>query len=586
MHRINKEETNVKESMSIVEMIDHCVRMDPEHTAIETPTASLTYGDLDKESRSLVSHIERMTVPGEFVGIEGQRNAATIVAMVGLLRAHRPFVVIDPRDSAESNRSKISRLRVNRVAQGTANPGEVELVPTPSPWRGHDTNQLTPRKDLHEFYGNIAYAIHTSGSTGEPKCVIVARDSLNGVITDHRRRLEVGPQSRTLQFAKLTFDGCLTEIFWTLCAGARLVMVDESALTPGAVLQDTLTRHAVTHLKTTPFALTATEPTPGMHLRHVLNGGGACRPAVVEKWARIAAFHNAYGCTETTICNLLTDGLSPEACRDGVPLGDVVGECGVKITRQKTDNATGPSSDLCGELVITGKSVAIGYLTDDGLQRFSGPADTQVYPTGDIVTVRDGQFFFVERCDRQVKVRGYRIDPGEVESVACRLDTVVEAVVLAESHAVDQDAEATDALVCYYQGAAEPRMLRRHLEAHLNPYKVPSLFKRLDIMPYTRNGKVDRHALQATRTPIAGEAATVEAQVMSLVQSLTGLDDAHRNDNFFDIGGDSASTLILLGKLKELGWTDVGVRDVLRAATLGDLIDAFPGKEAERLCAV
>lgn len=585
MHRINMDKTNARDDMSITEMIGESARIQPDATAIKTPLASLTYGDLDKKTRELASRVEQITLPGEFVGIEGRRDAATIVAMAGLLRARRPFVVMDPRDSEASNRSKVSRLRINRMARGTATPGEVELVPPPAPWAGDGPAPREPHPDLGDGYGDLAYAIHTSGSTGEPKCVVVPAEPLACVIRDHIHRLDVGPGSRTLQFAKLTFDGCLTEIFWTLCAGACLVVVDESELAPGAILQNTLEHHAITHLKTTPFALTATWPTPAMHLRHVVNGGGACRPAVVEKWARVTDFHNAYGCTESTICNLLSGPLSPGACRDGAPLGDVVGDCDVKVARQQADPTEEPSPDCRGELVITGKSVAVGYLAEEGLQRFLDPEGHRMYRTGDIVTVRNGQFYFVERNDRQVKVRGYRIDPGEVEGVACGLDTIVEAVVLAESHAGEEGA-GDDALVCYYQGMAEPRMLRKHLEKNLNPYKVPSVFKRLEAMPYTRNGKVDRHALQAARHQVFEEATAVEAQILSLVRSLTGLEDANRDDNFFDIGGDSASTIILLAKLKELGWTDVGVRDVLRAETLGDLVDAFPEKEVERLCAV
>src|SRR5262249_38704053 len=163
------------------------------------------------------------------------------------------------------------------------------------------------------------------------------------------------------------FDGCITEIFWTLTAGARLVVLDEAYLVPGAALQGTLERFGVTHLKTTPFALTVTEPSQAMRLRHVINGGGACRLSVIKKWPAVAIFHNAYGLTETTVCNLLTGALEPDGCRERVPLGEPVGDCGYYLRAvdeegeacekgEVTGTAANEGAVRRGELVITGNS--------------------------------------------------------------------------------------------------------------------------------------------------------------------------------------------------------------------------------------
>jgi acyl-coenzyme A synthetase/AMP-(fatty) acid ligase len=230
-----------------------------------------------------------------------------------------------------------------------------------------------------------------------------------------------------------------------------------------------------------------------------------------------------------------------------------------------------------GELVITGGCVARGYLTPKGLQPFLDFSGARVYRTGDVVEDRGGRLFFVERVDRQLKVRGYRLDPGEIESAACRFGGVVEAVVTAEAHD-GSDQLSADALVCYYLGTATPREVRGHLETVLDGYKVPSVIQRIEALPYTRNGKVDRDALRAGRRHEARADAAVPPaeQVLELARQLTGVGDANLGDNFFDIGGDSASTVILVKKLKELGWMDVGVRDVLRAENLKSLVLALP----------
>jgi non-ribosomal peptide synthetase component F len=560
--------------MSVVDAIERAIDDHPGRGAIETADRQITYRRFGERVREFASLVEARTAPDEFVGIEASRSSGSIVAMVGALMAERPFVVLDPRDSTASNGAKVAALGVNVVSRTVARSDTVELVGTPAQWRAASGDRpLAPPEGLKTLGGATGYAIHTSGSTGEPKCVLVAAGPLSRMVEDHVRRLSVRPQSRTLQFARLTFDGCITEILWTLTAGACLVVVDESMLTPGTVLQSTLENFRITHLKTTPYALTATDPTSAMSLQHVINGGGACRRAVVRKWSSVAGFHNAYGTTETTVCNLLSEELTSDDCADSVPLGQIVGDCGYDILALPADGDRAATTETRGEFVITGNSVAIGYLTAQGVQRFVDDDGNKVYRTGDVVERRDGQIFFVERRDRQLKVRGYRLDPGEIESAACRLDGVVEAVVTAESHGTE--GSEADALVCYYQGATEPRAMRSHLEAVLDSYKVPSVITRVEALPYTPNGKVDRDALRAGRRPApqADGAVSPDQQILELVRYLTGVGDAGLDDNFFDIGGDSASTVVLVNKLKELGWIDAGVRDVLRAENLKVLID-------------
>ncbi|MFF4428523.1 non-ribosomal peptide synthetase [Streptomyces sp. NPDC001513] len=558
--------------MSVVDAIERAIQENPEGEAIETPDRVITYREFGEQVRDFAARLDANTAPGDFIGIEAVRSSGSIVAMVGALRSGRPFVFVDPRDSEASNRTKVSRLGINTVARSTTYSDAPELSATPPEWRD-DTGAepLRAPAELAAYHGTIGYAIHTSGSTGEPKCVLVRTGPLAAMVQDHVRSLELDTRCRTLQFARLTFDGCITEILWTLTAGACLVVLGEQHLSPGTVLQKTLEDFRITHLKTTPFALTATGPTPAMSLKHVINGGGSCRRAVVRKWSSAAAFHNAYGTTETTVCNFLSEVLDPAHCTESVPLGEVVGDCAYEILPLPTPAGGDPAGSpvVRGELVITGESVAIGYLTAQGLRPFLDEDANRVYRTGDVVERRGGQIYFVERLDRQLKVRGYRLDPGEIEAAACRLDSVMEAVVTAESHD-SADGSDADALVCYYQGAATPRAMRSHLESVLDSYKVPSVIRQIAALPYTPNGKVDRDALRASRNsaPDAGRAAGPEEQILELVRHLTGVSDPGLDDNFYDIGGDSASTVVLVNRLKKLGWMDAGVRDVLRAENL------------------
>lgn len=570
--------------MSLSDSIDLAVRNFSDNDALQTADRTVSYHEFGYLIESFARLLNARTSPGEFIGIDGSRGPGAVVAMIGALKARRPFVVIDSRDSESSNSDKVRLLGVRLLARSSGSEGHVDLDEVPRQWR----NGPGPHGRGHPLTagafaeGELCYAIYTSGSTGVPKCVLVRTDALTPVIHEHVQRLSVGPGSTTLQFARLTFDGCITEIFWTLTAGARLVVLDESHLAPGAVLQSTLEKFQVTHLKTTPFGLTVTEPTAAMRLDHVINGGGACRLSVIQKWSPIASFHNAYGLTETTVCNLLSDPLDPDDCRESVPLGDLVGDCSYHLRDLDEGQAVpiGAATKTAvrrGELVITGNSVAAGYLTERGLVPFGRADAPSTYHTGDIVELRDGQIHFVERLDRQVKVRGYRIDPGEIENAACRVDSVRDAVVVAEAHD-GTEAVDLDALVCYYQGDIDPRSLRRHLEHLLDPYKIPSVITRVDAFPYTPNGKVDRDALSAGRHAPDRQNETVSPsqQVLRLVRSLTGFGEVGLDDNFFEVGGDSASTVVLVNRLKELGWVDAGVRDVLRAENLRVLADRLP----------
>jgi non-ribosomal peptide synthetase component F len=575
--------------MSILDGIERAVREFPDSDALQTADATISYRQFGELVDGFARRLRACTSAGEFVGIEGNRGMGAVVAMIGAVKAKRPFVVLDSRDSVASNSDKVRLLGVRLLARSATSDGQVNLSEVPAHW-GHAHRASAGAGQLNGFgfaEGEICYAIYTSGSTGQPKCVLVRTAPLDAVIADHVGRLSVGPGCTTLQFARLTFDGCITEILWTLTAGACLLVLDEAHLAPGSILQKTLERFGVTHLKTTPFALTATEPTEAMSLEHVINGGGACRLAVVQKWSAVANFHNAYGLTETTVCNLLSGALDPSDCRESVPLGELVGDCGYYIRDvDGRDDADGGDPDLGngtavaegvvrrGELVITGNSVALGYLTEHGVQPFGRPSATSAYRTGDIVELREGQLHFVERLDRQVKVRGYRLDPGEIENAVCRLASIRDAVVVAEAHD-GASASELDALVCYYQGELDPRSIRQHLEGVLDPYKIPSVFTRVTTFPYTPNGKVDRDALRTGRRSLGfqDEPSSPSLQVLHLARALTGISDVELDDNFFEVGGDSASAVVLVNKMRELGWVDAGIRDVLRADNLRVLAD-------------
>ncbi|CAM5612435.1 4-hydroxy-2-oxovalerate aldolase [Streptomyces glaucescens] len=203
--------------------------------------------------------------------------------------------------------------------------------------------------------------------------------------------------------------------------------------------------------------LTVTEPTDGMRLEHVVNGGGPCRPAAVRTWSKAASFHNAYGLTETTVCNLLTDALDPDDCRDAVPLGEPVGDCAYVLRGDVRTGATGAGVRR-GELVVTGASVAAGYLTQHGVDPLQNPDGSSGYATGDVVELRDGRLTTWNGWTARSRCAATGSTREKIETAVCRHPDVREAVVVTEPQA-DGDPANPDTLVCYYQGTADPLTL-------------------------------------------------------------------------------------------------------------------------------
>ncbi|MYW08798.1 amino acid adenylation domain-containing protein, partial [Streptomyces sp. SID2563] len=321
-----------------------------------------------------------------------------------------------------------------------------------------------------------AYVIYTSGSTGRPKGVVVSHAGVSRLAAVQADRLGVAAGSRVLQFASPSFDAS----FWDLCSalltGAALV------LAPADTPLDALTDPglAVTHVTLPPSALAALGDAE-LTASTLVVAGEACSPELVERWAPGRRMINAYGPTETTVCATMSDPLAPGT---GVPpIGRPVADFRTYVLDERL-RAVPPG--VTGELYVAGPGLARGYLGRPGLTagRFTacpfGPAGARMYRTGDLVRRRaDGELEYAGRADQQVKVRGFRIEPGEVEAALAAHPAVAQAAVVARD----------DRLVGYVvprpAAAVRPPELAAHLRERLPDYLVPSAFVLLDVLPLT-----------------------------------------------------------------------------------------------------
>ncbi|HEV3049932.1 MAG TPA: amino acid adenylation domain-containing protein, partial [Longimicrobium sp.] len=470
----------------------------PDATAIRFAGAALTYAALDRAANRLADYLRRRGVrPETRVGICLERGMELVVAMLAVLKAGGAYVPLDPAYPAERLAFMLADsgapLLLTRLPlpQGLASDAAEVVCLDADRARIEAESGEAPAAGV--LPDNLAYVIYTSGSTGRPKGVLVPHRGLANVARGHARDLGVQAGDRVLQFASPSFDASVFEMVMALAAGATLVLGTRETLAPGPDLLRLLHDEEVTVATLPPSALAVLPPAELPALRTLMTAGEACPAELVERWAPERRFFNLYGPTEATIWS------ATAACASGggrPPIGRPV----ANTTAYVLDPRGAPvPAGVPGELYVGGAGVSRGYAGRPGLtaERFVpdpfGAAGGRLYRTGDRVRwSARGELEFLGRVDEQVKVRGFRIEPGEIEGVLRRSQGVADCVVVAR-----EDEPGEKRLVAYVVGDGEAGALREHLLRELPEYMVPSAFVFLDALPLTPNGKLDRKALPA-----------------------------------------------------------------------------------------
>jgi amino acid adenylation domain-containing protein len=442
-----------------------------------------------------------------------------------------------------------------------------------------------------------AYVIYTSGSTGRPKGVVVEHRSVAAFFAAMTERVG-GEPGTWLALTSIAFDISVLELLWTLTRGSTVVLHAGREREGGrASVAELVRAHGVTHVQCTPShaALLAGDPDTLRALGGVkcmLLGGEALPGALAGQLREETAARllNVYGPTETTVWSA-----AHEIAEAGltVPIGRPIAGTRVYVLDARMQPVP---PGVAGELLIGGAGVARGYLGRPELTAatfvpdpFSGAAGARLYRTGDLARWRaDGVLEFLGRADRQVKVRGHRIEPGEVESALDAHPEVRESVVLADEGGGD------GRLVAYFvpraaDGALAAAELRRHLAERLPEYMVPSLFVPLEHVPLTPNGKTDRDALAAagaSRAPAEAEYApprnATEAVISEVWREVLGVERVGVRDHFFELGGTSVRIAAVQRALAERLGRPVAIVDLFRYPTVADLAAHLGARDADR----
>ena len=574
----------------------------PDAVALVFGDECLTYAELNERANRLAHRLRREGIgPEARVGVMMGRSTEMVVSVLAVLKAGGAYVPLDPAYPRERlammlEDSGASVVLTREPAGELLPPGatrEVSIGTLAEELAAEAAENLAPLAGS----SNAAYVIYTSGSTGRPKGVVVQHASLAAYTATAADEFVIAPVDRVLQFASLSFDTSAEEIYPCLTRGATLVLRTEAMLGSAASFFGHCAAAGITVLDLPTaywheLAARLDEEALALppSLRLVILGGERALPERLAAWRRHVGARvrllNTYGPTETTIVATmhdLTDDAGDDPRRE-VPIGRAIrgGETYVLDGRLRPVPV-----GVAGELHVGGAGLARGYLDRPALTAerfvphpFSSEPGARLYKTGDLARfLPGGEIEYVGRVDEQVKVRGFRVEPGEVEAALGAHPAVRDAVVLAR-----EDTPGARRLVAYVvwregRAAVTSADLRGFLRERLPDYMVPSAFVVLERLPLTPSKKVDRRALPAPQQSERGEGyvaprTPVEEVLAGLWCEVLGLKQVGVEDNFFELGGHSLMATQLLSRVRETFKVEVPLRRVFETPTVAGLAES------------
>lgn len=558
----NGKKTDYPRDASVQKIFQEQVARSPNDIAIVFQDTTLTYDDLNRRANKLARHLQKLGVARDApVGVRMERSPELIVALLGILKAGGAYVPLDPSYPDE------------RLAFMSADT-DMSLILTndsSAPASGSRPKTINVRAEnlAAESDGNLsanggaedlAYIMYTSGSTGVPKGVAVPHRAVARLVKD-ADYASFSPNETFLQLAPISFDASTFEIWGPLLNGGKLVLLPPG-IPPLEEIGAAIRKHQVTTLWLTSglFNVMVDErPDDLRSLRQLLAGGDVLSISHVRK-AQDAlpqtALINGYGPTESTTfacCHTIERGSLGE---NSVPIGKPIANTTAYIVDLNMDPVP---IGVTGELCIGGDGLARGYWRRDDLTAekfvpdpFSGETGARLYKTGDLARWReDGAIEFLGRADHQIKLRGFRIEPGEIETALKRQAGVRDAAVIAR-----EDLPGEKSLTAYVVGNFSPETLSGELRRSLPDYMIPSAFVEIKSLPRTANGKLDRKALpgpsersHGTAIEFVAPRTPLEKKIAEIWRNVLGLEKIGISDNFFELGGHSLAGMRVVNQL-------------------------------------
>ncbi|QDQ29197.1 amino acid adenylation domain-containing protein [Chitinimonas arctica] len=587
LHEWNATEVEYQGGAAVHRLFEAQAAARPDAMALREGELVLSYAELNARANRLAHHLRALGLqPDGRVALYARRSAATVVAMLATLKAGGAYVPLDPdyplarlqymlRDSGALLLLKQGTVPLEITRELADGARVLDLQDDAGDWQGRSERDGEAEADEGS---RLAYVFYTSGSTGQPKGVMVEHRSVRNQILMLAERIELGPADRVLQFASLSFDGSVEEIFASLAQGACVVLRSDAWLTDAETFWRLCADHgiSVVDLPTqfwTQLAM-AGLPAPAC-VRQVIIGGEAVGDSALQAWfagtGRRPRLLNTYGPTEATV--------SASSHEPSGQAGDWrnIGRPGANTRIHILDSRLRPVPlGVAGELYIGGVQLARGYLNLPELtaERFIDDPflpGSRLYKSGDLGRrLADGSIEYLGRNDFQIKLRGFRIELGEVEAKLASL--LPDVVVIARE---DQPGEMR--LLAYYTGEQPAADLRQQAAVLLPAYMVPAAFVRLAAWPLSPNGKLDRKALPAPEADAYGSRSQavpqgeVEMALAAIWTDLLKIEQVGRHDNFFALGGHSLLAVQLLSRLRQTLQVDLPLGELFEYPQLAQL---------------
>ncbi|WP_262946482.1 non-ribosomal peptide synthetase, partial [Xenorhabdus indica] len=595
----NATQTDFPQDALIHQLFEVQAAHHPDAIAVMFEEQAISYGELNLRANRLAHYLITLGVrPDDRVAICVERGPEMVVGLLAILKAGGAYVPLDPTYPTERLAYMLEDavpvvLLTQTLLMQTTQPDRLTspiFTVTFDDLEPFLATQPTHNPDVHTLgltSHHLAYVIYTSGSTGMPKGVMVEHRGLANLIVTQQNTLAITPNSRILQFASNSFDACIWECCMALLSGACLHLASRIALLPGVALLETLEIQAITHVLLPPAALAALDAIPAT-LETLLVGGEACPSSQVKRWATERRMINAYGPTESTVCSAMYLCNSQE--EGAPPIGRPIANTQIYILDPQGQPVP---LGTAGEIYIAGVGVARGYLNRPELTAerflpdpFSAESDARMYKTGDLGRWRsDGNIDYLGRNDFQIKLRGFRIEPGEIEARLMQCHGVKEAVVLVREDEPNQ--KRLVAYLCPQAGVKlVPAELRQQLTQRLADYMLPSAFVTLEAFPLTPNGKLDRQALPAPDLSAvvvrSYEAPVSETEIIlaQIWQDLLKVEQVGRYDHFFELGGHSLLAVQLASRVRQTLARELLIQQLFTYPLLADLAQVLTNTSA------
>jgi len=586
--------TDYPRQRCVHDLFVECAARAPDAVALISGDLTLTYGELDRRTNQLAHYLRTLGVgPEVVVGLRIERSPEMVIGLLGILKAGGAYLPLDPSYPPERVAYMLEDTRapliVTRASAAEAlTEHGVPLVRIDADWAAIAEEPAVRAPESGASAGNLAYVMYTSGSTGKPKGVGVVHYNISRLVLS-TNFIVISPDDVFLQLAPIAFDASTLEIWGALLNGAKLVLYPDGLLDfikLKALIEET--GISVAWLTAGLFHRAVDESLSMLApIRQLLAGGDALSvPHVKQVLAKLEGCQliNGYGpteCTTFSVCFRVPRDAS--AVETTVPIGRPISNAQVYIVDDEFEPVP---IGVAGELLIGGDGLGRGYLNRPELtaERFIpnpfGAPGTRLYRTGDLVRYApSGTIEFQGRIDRQLKVRGYRIEPGEIEAALLSHSGIRRAAVVAS-----EDATGDKRLVAYLVGESglvpETNELRNHLRsAGLPDYMMPSAVVVMDELPLTQNGKVDRDALPApewrpARNRKRGAPRTpIEKSVAQIWSEILKVEDIGVHDDFFELGGTSLALITAVLRTGERFGVPLDTSIVTRGATVASLVN-------------